>query len=138
MIRFERPFSALSRKRTGSFSYSTDIWYLLDVKMYLGQANKTGCRYLSGLFRNLPTNSTRPTTPSPPSTLIPRARWPLTIKPRPNVELFMTQTKLATSDSVKFFWMSLDRPTRSIRLLQTDRTSEDRLRDKHWSSHATS
>ena len=26
--------------------------------------------------------------------------------------------------------MSLDRPTRSIRLLQTDRTSEDRLRDK--------
>ena len=27
--------------------------------------------------------------------------------------------------------MSLDLPTRSIRLLQTDRTSEDRLRDKH-------
>ena len=26
--------------------------------------------------------------------------------------------------------MSLDRPTRSIRLLQTDRTSEDRLRDR--------
>ena len=27
--------------------------------------------------------------------------------------------------------MSLDLPTRSIRLVQTDRTSEDRLRDKH-------
>ena len=26
--------------------------------------------------------------------------------------------------------MSLDRPTRSVRLLQRDRTSEDRLRDK--------
>ena len=33
--------------------------------------------------------------------------------------------------------MSLDRPTRSIRMLQTDRTSEDRLRDrdKRRSSH---
>ena len=34
--------------------------------------------------------------------------------------------------------MSLDRRKRSIRLLQTDRTSEDRLRDKRTSSHATS
>ena len=33
--------------------------------------------------------------------------------------------------------MSLNRPTRSIRLLHTDRTSEDRLRDKRRSSHAT-
>ena len=33
--------------------------------------------------------------------------------------------------------MSLDRPTRSIRLLQMDRTSEDRLWDKRRSSHAT-
>ena len=30
--------------------------------------------------------------------------------------------------------MSLDRPTRSIRLLQTERTSEDRLQDKRRSS----
>ena len=30
--------------------------------------------------------------------------------------------------------MSLGRPTRSIRLLQTDRESEDRLRDKRRSS----
>ena len=45
--------------------------------------------------------------------------------------------KSSTSETVKFVWMSLDRPTRSIRLLQTDRTSEDRLQDKHWSSHAT-
>ena len=33
--------------------------------------------------------------------------------------------------------MSLDRPARSIRLLQTDRTSEDRHRDKRRSLHAT-
>ena len=34
--------------------------------------------------------------------------------------------------------MSLDRPTRSIRLKQMDqRTSKDRLRDKRRSSHAT-
>ena len=32
--------------------------------------------------------------------------------------------------------MRLDRPTRSIRLLQADRTSEDRLRDKRRSSRA--
>ena len=31
---------------------------------------------------------------------------------------------------------SLDSPTRSIRLLLTDRTSEDRLLDKRRSSHA--
>ena len=34
--------------------------------------------------------------------------------------------KGSTSGSVKFVWMSLDRPTHSIRLLQ-DKTSEDRL-----------
>ena len=45
--------------------------------------------------------------------------------------------KSSTSGSVKFVWISLDRPTRSIRLLQTDRTSEDRLWDKRRSSHAT-
>ena len=47
--------------------------------------------------------------------------------------------KRSTSGSVKSVWMSLDRPTprRSIRLLQTDRTSEDRLWDKLRSSHAT-
>ena len=33
--------------------------------------------------------------------------------------------------------MSLVRPTRSIRLKQTDRTSEDRLGDKRRSSHVT-
>ena len=33
--------------------------------------------------------------------------------------------------------MSLGRPARFIRLLQTDRTSEDRLRDERRSSHAT-
>ena len=42
--------------------------------------------------------------------------------------------KRSTSGSVKFIWMSLDRPTRSIRLLQTERTSEDRLQDKRRSS----
>ena len=36
----------------------------------------------------------------------------------------------STSGSLKFVWMSLDRPTRSIRLLQTDRTSKDRLQIK--------
>ena len=39
--------------------------------------------------------------------------------------------KSSTSGSVRFVGMSLDRPTRSVRLLQTDRTSKDRLRDKH-------
>ena len=34
--------------------------------------------------------------------------------------------------------MSLDRRKRSIRMLQTDRKSEDRLQDKRTSSHATS
>ena len=35
--------------------------------------------------------------------------------------------KSSTSGSVNFVWMSLDRPTRSIRLIRTaDRTSEDR------------
>ena len=38
--------------------------------------------------------------------------------------------KRSTSGSVWFVWKSLDRPTRSILLLQVDRTSEDRLRDK--------
>ena len=33
--------------------------------------------------------------------------------------------------------MRLDRPTRSFRLLQTDRTSEDCLRGKHRSSPST-
>ena len=46
--------------------------------------------------------------------------------------------KTSTSGSVKFVLMSLDRPTRSFRLLQTDRTSEDRLRNKRRSSHAMS
>ena len=45
--------------------------------------------------------------------------------------------KISTSGSVTVVLMNLDRPTRSIRLLQTDRTSEDRLRDKRRSSHAT-
>ena len=45
--------------------------------------------------------------------------------------------KCSTSGSVEFVWMSLDHPTRSIRLLQTDRTSEDRLREKRRSSYAT-
>ena len=45
--------------------------------------------------------------------------------------------KRLTSGSVEFVWMSLDHPTRSIRLLQTDKTSEDRLRDKRRSSYAT-
>ena len=44
--------------------------------------------------------------------------------------------KSSTSGSVEFVRMSLDRPTRSIRLLQTDKTSEDRLRDKRRSSYA--
>ena len=62
------------------------------------------------------------------------------VRPRLNVELFMRWVKLMkgwTSGSVKFVWMSLDRLTRSIRLLQTDRTSEDLLRDKRPFSHAT-
>ena len=33
-------------------------------------------------------------------------------------------------DLVKFVRLFLDRPTRSIRLLQTDKTCEDRLWDK--------
>ena len=33
--------------------------------------------------------------------------------------------------------MSLDRPTRSVRLIYTDRTSEDRLGDNRRSSHET-
>ena len=37
--------------------------------------------------------------------------------------------KSSTSGTVTFAWRSLDRPTRSIRLLQTDRTFEDRFRD---------
>ena len=45
--------------------------------------------------------------------------------------------KSSTSGTVTFAWRSLDRPTRSIRLLQTDRTFEDRFRDKRRSSHAT-
>ena len=45
--------------------------------------------------------------------------------------------KSSTSSSIiKFVWMSLYRPTRSIRLFQTDKTFEDRLRDKRRSSHA--
>ena len=38
--------------------------------------------------------------------------------------------KFSPAFSVKFVCKSLDPPTRSIRLLQTNRTSEDRLRDK--------
>ena len=46
--------------------------------------------------------------------------------------------KSSTSGSFNCsFEVSLDRPIRSIRLLQMDRTSEDRLRDKRPSSHAT-
>ena len=57
------------------------------------------------------------------------------LRSRPKVELFIRRTKLSekemkssTSGSRKFVWMSLDLPTRSIRVLQTDRTSEDRPR----------
>ena len=45
--------------------------------------------------------------------------------------------KSSTSGTVTFAWRSLNRPTRSISLLQTDRTFEDRFRDKRRSSHAT-
>ena len=46
--------------------------------------------------------------------------------------------KSSKSGSVNFVWTSLDRPTRSIRLLQTDKTSEDRLRENvDLTSHAT-
>ena len=45
--------------------------------------------------------------------------------------------KSSTSGSVKFARMSLGRPARSIRLLHTDRTSENRLRDERRFSHAT-
>ena len=39
---------------------------------------------------------------------------------------------------ISLVWISLDRPTRFIRLFQKDWTSEDRLRDKPCrSSHAT-
>ena len=53
------------------------------------------------------------------------------LRPSPIVELFTSHgtnytwwgkfMKSSTSGSLKFVWMSLDRPTRSIRLLQTDR-----------------
>ena len=42
---------------------------------------------------------------------------------------------MKSSGSVKFVLMSLDRTTRSIRLLQTNRTSEDRRRDKRRPSN---
>ena len=45
--------------------------------------------------------------------------------------------KSSTSDSVKSVLMNLDRPA-CIRLLQTGRTSEDRLRETRRPSHATS
>ena len=45
--------------------------------------------------------------------------------------------KSSTSGSVEFVWMILDHPTRSIGLLRTDKTSEDRLREKRRSSYAT-
>ena len=48
-------------------------------------------------------------------------------KPRQNVELSELSS---TSGSVMFVWMSLYRPARSICLLQTNRTPEDRSRDK--------
>ena len=65
-----------------------------------------------------------------------------TVRPRRNVELFVRQTKLTVSNSwkvrppakFKFVWMSLNLPTRSIRLLQTDKTSEDHLPDNRRSS----
>ena len=46
--------------------------------------------------------------------------------------------KSSTSGSVNFVVMNLDRPTRCIRLLQPDRTCEDRLREIRRPSHATS
>ena len=64
------------------------------------------------------------------------------VRRRPNVALFRRQTKLSelsswkvlvTSGSVKFVWMSLDRATCSICLLQMARTSEGSLRAKCWS-----
>ena len=62
------------------------------------------------------------------------------LRPRPNVELFMRRTKLSEFKVHEKFdvdaWLSLDRPDQHV--LQTDRTSEDRLRDKHRSSPATS
>ena len=41
----------------------------------------------------------------------------------------------STSGSLKFVWMSLACATRSIRLLQTDRTSKDRLQIKNVDLH---
>ena len=71
------------------------------------------------------------------------SRW--SVRPGPNDDLFMRGTKLSELSSwkfdvlapVKFVWMSLDHPTHSIRLLHTDRTSEDHLWEKRRSSHAT-
>ena len=45
--------------------------------------------------------------------------------------------KSLTSGSVKLVWMSLDRPTRSICLPQTDRTFEGRFRDNGRPFNAT-
>ena len=50
-----------------------------------------------------------------------------TLRPRPNVELFMRRSKLSELSSSKvrrLAQLSWDPPTRSIRLLQTDRMSE--------------
>ena len=43
--------------------------------------------------------------------------------------------KSSTSGSIKFASMCLGRSTRSIGLLRTDRTSEDRLQDKRVDLH---
>ena len=40
----------------------------------------------------------------------------------------------ATFDSTEIIRLNLDRPTRSIRLIQTDRTSEDQLWEKRRSA----
>ena len=56
----------------------------------------------------------------------------------PNWVSKVHELKSSTSGSLKFVWMSLDRPTRSIRLKQTDRTSEDCLLNKRRYSHAIS
>ena len=56
-------------------------------------------------------------------------------RPRPSIKLFMRQTKLGELGLWKV-WCSSARVW-IIQHKQTDRTSEDRLWGKHWSSHAT-
>ena len=60
-----------------------------------------------------------------------------TLRPRLNIELFMRRTKLSELSSWKVWCLAQLSSSEWVWIVQADRMSQDRLRDKRRSTHAT-